>query len=43
MVFGKYTVTVVYGTKSFCDPRVLLSLDRMRDLEQVMLDLEEHG
>ena len=33
MVYGKndilYTVKLVYGTKSYRDPRVLLSLDRM--------------
>ena len=26
-----YTVTLVYGTKSLCDPRVLLSFDQTMD------------
>ena len=52
MVLGKndilYSVVFVYGTKSVCDPRVLLSFDWTMDsdywvLDQIVLNFVEHG
>ena len=37
--FTLYTVTLVYGTKSLCDPRVLLSFDRTMGSRPISTEL----